>query len=99
MKAARQIVVPKGLGLKQIKPGDDAYCYEAIHTHDDTGILHFANDSANDSRLAPFIQWWQSDVLQGSFLVDGQRPKDLGFRLRPNMDVRVLLHEDPTHRH
>ncbi len=99
MKAGRQITVPKGLGLKQNKPGDDGFCYEAVHTHDDTGIMHFADDSANDTRLAPFIEQWRPGVLQGRFLVDGLRPSDLGFRLRRNVDVKVFLHEDPTHRH
>ena len=85
-------------------PQGKGFCYEAIHTHDGTGILTLADDERNDMSLGTFLKtrWpeiWQR-LPQAVVLADGVKvDKPAELRVATGMDVKIFFLPPDSHHH
>ncbi|GEM_PF-2977067 len=92
-----QIVIPRGMGLEDVveQNGKSNFCYHAVHTHDDTGILHLVISSKNDLRLSTFLGagWRDPAVQRAKIVVNGKQiPPGVDVRIKPEMDIKIFVH-------
>lgn len=89
------VTVPSDLGFR---PGEyqgvKGLCFEAAHTHDETGVLHTDFVEGNDLNLALFLKRWLPNInLAGAKLqVNGKTIVDPAkVTFEPEMDVKIFL--------
>ena len=90
-----QVLVPRGFGLDDAEQnGKPSFCYHAVHTHDDTGILHLVIAPKNDLRLSTFLgAAWRDPVVQKAKVVVNGKQVSSGVDvvLKPEMDIKIFL--------
>lgn len=90
-----QILVPRGLGLDDVEQnGKQTFCYHAVHTHDDTGILHLVIAPKNDLRLSSFLGtvWKNPAVQQAKTVVNGKQVSSgTDVKIKPEMDIKIFV--------
>lgn len=87
--------MPSGLGFNKVTvEGVAGECFEAIHTHDETGMLHIDNVHGNDLNLANFLKKWmpELDLGKAEVRVDGKRVSALELiKLESEMDIKIFF--------
>lgn len=88
--------MPDDLGFNEVRDGAKALgkCFEAIHTHDETGTLHIDFVADNDLNIASFLTRWfpQLNLQKVRIQVNGQSVSDpASVVLQPEMDIKIFL--------
>jgi hypothetical protein len=69
-------------------------CFEAVHTHDETGMLHGEFVEGNDLNLGSFLKRWLPDLnlSNAKVQVNGTPVADPAtVTLQPEMDIKIFL--------
>ena len=95
MQHGKLVTISSGLGLNKVPNGKEKdFCFEAIHTHDETGMLHIDSAEGNDLYLANFLTKWMPELNLGKaeVRVNGKRVSAPELiKLEPEMDIKIFL--------
>ena len=93
----KEIAIPANIGLKPMKNADgkESFCYEATHTHDASGTLHFQTAEGNITTLGAFLTaWGQTNLLMNARVTaDGKTVTDpMELVLKPEIRIEISFY-------
>jgi len=95
----QNVTIPSAIGIKN--PSSSGSCFEPLHTHDASGIIHIESATNTPSTLGDFFQVWKATY--GSVMIGGSphpivfNPTDiLGFKADSTHRIVVLVDGKPS---